>query len=254
MYLAYKFVVITVLVAEANFCTERLSLPVNRPITENKLSYKFVTPPDILSLGGAGGRVDFGQYSFSEGHHPHFFINKNDPFGDLSAAEQNEMLSHKKSLINTNEAYQLATNWLASVDVDVSKLEQTSKWEVRQRWCFGDNGAKILLPVFYVRWGEWNEAKVEISVDGRNKDLLELRMMNHGAFSRHPTELVKNLDKLLAISDDEFRKYSPLERSNLIARFAVNWPFTMTSTVTNQSLMASQTNSFATTNSPTTHE
>ena len=182
-------------------------------------------------LGGAGGRLDFDNYLFSEGHHPHCFITKLAPFGVLSTAEQNKTLSREKSLINSNEAYKLATNWLALIDVDVNKLEKSNKCEVRQRWCYGENWAKVLLPIFYVRWGEWDDAKADVCVDGRNRELLEFRIMNQAGFSRRPTELVKDLEKLFAIPDEEFKAYSPTEKSNLVARFAVNWPITNQATV-----------------------
>jgi hypothetical protein len=54
-------------------------------------------------------------------------------------------------------------------------------------------------------------------------ELLELNVGNASTCKGLP--LIKDLDKLLAISDEEFLKYSPLERSNLVVRFAaVHYP------------------------------
>jgi hypothetical protein len=33
------------------------------------------------------------------------------------------------------------------------------------------------------------------------------------------------VDELMAIPDEQFEKYNELQKSNLVARFAVNWPF-----------------------------
>jgi hypothetical protein len=45
------------------------------------------------------------------------------------------------------------------------------------------------------------------------------------SYSKRPAALIKDMDKLLAIPDEEFLKYSPTERSNLIVRFAaVHYP------------------------------
>lgn len=219
MFLAYKYVTLAILLAEASFYADRLDLPVTRPITEKHLTFGLVAPPTIAREGGAGGRLDFDQYSVSEGHHPHCFITKLDPFGGLSVAEQNGMLSHQKSLIDSNGAYRLATNWLTQIDVDVAKLERTNKVEVRQRWFWGEGSPepRILLPIFEVAWGG---SRVEVTVDGRTKEFLSIRMLDQSSFSRRPTTLVRGLDKLLAIPDDEFLNYSALERSNLVARFS----------------------------------
>jgi hypothetical protein len=222
MYLAYKYVGIAVLVAEANFNAERLNLPIERPIQESRLTFKLLAPPSVLADDGFEGGIHVDHYAFNEGGRACYrYIARLDPFGGLSMAEENEMLSHHKSLVGTNGAYQLATNWLALIDVDVRELERTNRAEIRQRWFWGSANPepKVLLPIFEVRWGEWDHAKVEVTVDGRTKQFIEIRQEDD-SFSQRPRELVKDLDKLLAIPDEEFLKYSPTQRSNLVARFA----------------------------------
>jgi hypothetical protein len=218
MLLAYKCVAVAVLVAEANFNAERLNLPIERPIVESRLTFKFIAPLSTLKDDGFGGRVDAGHYAFSEGGRPGYrYITKLDPFGGLSMAEENEMLSHHKSLVGTNGAYQLATNWLALIDVDVRELERTNTVQVQQRWFWGEGSPapQVLLPIFEVTWGG---GKVKVTVDGRTRQFIDIRQEDD-SFSRRPRELIKDLDKLLALPDEEFLKCSALERSNLVARF-----------------------------------
>jgi hypothetical protein len=228
MYIAYDYVAVAILVAKANLCAINLHLPIPAPVVQSSLSFKLVAPPKAVAYLGFGGRVDCQQYTFSFGDPPqdHCFIAKLDPFGDLSVAEQNELLSRQKSLLDTNGAYRLATNWLRLMDIDVLKLEKARKPEVRQRWCYGkgDPAPRILLPIFQVRWGDWDNPKAEVVIDGRDKALLELNEYDPKEYTRHPTGLAKDLDKLLAIPDEEFLNYSPVEKSNLVARFAVNLP------------------------------
>jgi hypothetical protein len=214
MLLAYKYVALTVLIAEANFNAERLNLPINRPVVESQLTFTLIAPTNILEMGGFMGSIHAQQYAFSEGGGNHYrLVAKLDSFGGLSSAEQNEMLSHEKSLITTNQAYQLATNWLTLIDVNVRELETTNKWEVQQRWYYGNHDEQILLPVFFIKWGDWNEPKVDVSIDGRTKQFIELMQLDD-SFSRRPQELIRDWKGLLAISDEEFLKYSPLQRSN----------------------------------------
>ena len=60
MLLAYKYVGLAVLLAEANFNAERLNLPVQRPIQESQLTFKFIFSTNTLVLGGFAGRVTPG--------------------------------------------------------------------------------------------------------------------------------------------------------------------------------------------------
>src|SRR5437867_10272582 len=110
MHLAYKYVALAVLLAEANFNADRLNLAVQRPIQESQLTFRHFATPSVLRLGDFGGRVDSGGYSFSStvGSRRARFVTKLDrdgysayPYGWLPMAERNEKLSHEKSMIGT---------------------------------------------------------------------------------------------------------------------------------------------------------
>jgi len=191
MLLAYKYVALAVLIAEANFNAERLDLPIPRPIKEEQLTFKLIAPTNILNLGFMGS-IRTPQYMFSEGGDRRYrLLAKLDQEGytELSGAVYNKILEHEKSLINTNQAYQLATNWLARIDVDVTALEKTNRWEVRQRWFYGEQGEQILLPVFFVKWGDWKEPTVVVNIDGRTKQFIEI-LQNDDSFSRRSPVLL----------------------------------------------------------------
>src|ERR1041384_1271994 len=128
MYLAYKYVTIAIVIVRANYCADRLGLPVDHPIKENGLTFKFAVSPRAMPYVDHGGAIDVTNFSFSFGDR-HCFIVKLHSFGGLSAAEQNETLSHAKSLVTTNQSYELATNWLRLLDVDIAKLEAAIKPE-----------------------------------------------------------------------------------------------------------------------------
>src|SRR5437868_1802606 len=179
MYLAYKYVGLAVLLVEASFNAERLNLPIERPILNRQLTNKFIDDPKT-----PGGRIDVGVYSFAEqgGSTPyHVIVRLEDgsiiPYSRLPPDERNEKLSHEKSLIDTNGAYQLAVAWLKAIDVDVEELGRTNRAEVQQRWFWSGQKAatKVSIPLFDVRWGKWDEPKVEVSIDGRTKEFIELQ-------------------------------------------------------------------------------
>ena len=218
MFLAYKFVGIAVLVAEANFSAEKLNLPIGRPIQESRLTFKMIAPISVLKDDGFGGSIHVDNYAFSEGGRARYrYITRLDPFGGLSMAAENEMLSHHKSLVGTNGAYRLASNWLALIDVDVRELERTNRVQVQQRWYWGEGSPtpRVLLPIFEVTWGG---GKVRVTVDGRTRQFVDIRQEDD-SFSRRPVELLRDLDKLLAIQAEAYRPPSVEERvANLIGR------------------------------------
>ena len=173
MLLAYKYVLVAVMLAEVNFCAENLHLRVKLPVSQEDLRVRLVAPPDVMRFGG---RLETDDYFFGFSGRLRLVV-KIRPFGSLTVAEQKDVLSTATSLIGTNEAYSLATNWLAAMSVDVSLLEQTNRVAVRQRVAGGTGrGPKKLLPIFYVTWIRRDRGMVSVSIDGRNKELLELTL------------------------------------------------------------------------------
>lgn len=141
-----------------------------------------------------------------------------------------EGLTRKKSLIDTNGAYRLATNWLAALEVDVPRLEREHRSTTTQfKWM---NTAPV--PLFEVTWDNGGKRlsngqlssipSISVLISGDTGELIHLRQ-DDDSYSKRPVALVKNMEKLLAIPDDEFLKYTPEQRSNLVAEFAaVQYP------------------------------
>jgi len=153
--LAYKYVAVTLMLAEINFCAGRLHLPAGLPIKEQNLRAEAVFPPRII---GFAGRLDTDKYSFSFAKSGRLrFITKLDSGrGNQTMREYLEGLAKTPSIINTNEAYRLATNWLAAMDVDLQRLEKEHPPIVKQQtftsWAEdGKPSTEILLPIFDVK-------------------------------------------------------------------------------------------------------
>jgi hypothetical protein len=245
--LAYQYVAITLMLAEVNYSASQLHLPVALPVTEKDIKGAMVVPTRLKF--GVAGRIDTGRYAYS------FFEDKLCLVIDLKANRGNktqreylEELSHVPSTINTNDAYRIATNWLAALNVDLPKLERENPPQVRQRsiliWPESDTNTttvgvdaqgnlyppndrpvkEVPLPLFDVDWRDRSMSVVVMRVSGSGQ-LLELRQDHLPGdsahdYSKRPSLMIKSVDKLLAIPDAEFLKYSPSERSNLLAEFA----------------------------------
>lgn len=216
--LAYKHVAIARMLAEANDVAERLGLQMPLPIERNHIRYAYVGPPRLLGLGGA---VDTDCYSFSFDEAGRLcFVTALDPFGRAPLIELQNKLARIEANMTTNDAYQLATNWLVAMSVDLTALEDKFHAAVQQHFFYGPGMKKVMIPIFDVSWGEIRKPAVIVTIYAPTRQLLQLRQ-NDTSFSRRPIRLIKEMEKLLAIPDEEFMKFTPLQKSNLVAQFCV---------------------------------
>jgi len=225
--LAYKFVALTAILAEINYCAHNLELKESVPIKLTDATRTLVERPiKPIEFLASIDTVDYSFTFFRSGRLR--FITRLDapsreslgvPRGDISRTECLEEMSHLKSTISSNDAYRMATNWLVLMNVDVKRLETEQPHQIIQQVLDTNT-----VPLFYVKWGTNPIAAVDVMISGVTGELLHLRQEDD-SYSNRPKSLLKDIDKLLAIPDDEFLKYSPTEKSNLLVQFmAVQYP------------------------------
>lgn len=234
MKLAYKYVAMAVMMVQANFLMSKLHLKESEPIRSQDIIAQRIHGP---FLTGFIGGIDTTKYHFG------FFdsgreiiITKLEDFhyqsmglyrGNQSMKEFMERFSKIKSTIDTNDAYRLATNWLTTIGIDVERLQKENPVKVQQQFTLSKKGGEVPCPLFYVQWGKQGEDQfghprlpvIEVMISGINRELLHL-IVGNDAYAKRPFALLKDTDKLLAIPDAKFLKYSSEERSNLVARFS----------------------------------
>jgi hypothetical protein len=227
MSLAYKYVATFMMLCEVNRCSHRLNLPVPVPVAEENLTFKYVTSPRLRREGGA---LDTKRYSFSFSNRGVLcYVTWLHPFGNEPLLPLHLQQANMKSLLDKDQALELARGWLTAMDVSVPDLERAAKPTVEQRFFYPDatptgsvsNLQKVLLPIFDVTWTAEGDRRpgVEISIYGPTKELLYLRQEDD-SFSRRPEHPVRDIEGLLAIPDAEFLKYSQAELEELLIRHA----------------------------------
>jgi len=117
----------------------------------------------------------------------------------------------------------LATNWLTALDVDLVSLEKSNPPCVNRHPFFESERGPVPSPVLGVEWHNpttpgYDSTEVAVEISAVSGDLIKL-VDKSGDFGKRPA-MIRDVGRLLAISDEEFLKYSPLERSNLLVRFA----------------------------------
>jgi hypothetical protein len=224
--LAYRAAVVQRMLEEANYFSDRLKLPTPHPIQTSDLheirvsdawysTIKESTTPyypvtvfttnifnasipreqrlHALKIQG-GGVIATTNFFFSFGEGILRLVMRINEEG----VEYHPPLA-KKLTIGNSEAYQLATQYLATVSVDVAALEAKLKPRVwRDQYGHGTNA--ILAHFFRVGWGEGDTPPVEVSIDGTSKQPLAIEQ-NNTSFSHRPRLIITNAIELLQIPD-----------------------------------------------------
>lgn len=235
--LAYHYVAIALMLIQVNFFCGRTGVGSNLTFSEKDVSSaSHVGPPSESRFSGSI-MTDKFFFGFISGHLTHFkdvsLMTAN--LSDAELSQMNLNLAKQRSLIETNEAYKLATNWLNLMGIDIHTMGTTYSCHVQQRVFFPDhrlnnvtNSLTMSLPIFDVEWhGPLklrthtipNLCLVRITISGVSKKLLGFDIQDDSLVLRPPID-IKDRQKLLAITDDEFVKYTDTQRSDLVHRFS----------------------------------
>jgi hypothetical protein len=220
--LAYKFVATAAMLAEINNACNTLPMDVALPIQQQAVKSVAVFHPSVIGFAGSIATSNW-VFQFSGSGQLRFITSTAWRNEHKSQIDYFDTLAGKKAMINTDEAYRIATNCLFNMDVDVVRLEKEKPATVMQQRFLTKDRRETVLPIFNVRWGEWSKAAVDMQLSGDGKVIKLLQ--DDISYSRRPKELIKNTTELLGISDPEFLNYTDGQKSNLVARsVAVTYP------------------------------
>ena len=225
--LAYRMAAGQQMLDEANFFASHLKLPTPQPITFQNAKNIHVTAPwyskadnpdgslskaDRIRKGRffAAGAIETSNFYFGYTKGRLWSVQRLKLKDESSIVELFPELMKTPSLIDANGAYQLATQWLVSVSVDVAKMERKDKASFNQ-WHF--NGAPedipkedwkldsvqstniTMLPIFDVQWGEGEAFAAKVTVIGTTKDMFRLEVRDE-TLSKRPLLAVPNAVEL----------------------------------------------------------
>lgn len=196
---AYKKEALRAVLQEANQVAGALHLPETLPITETDLVQHYISPFAMSRMTGSIGNVTTRHYTY--------YVSIGDRFSFLEGRHLDENrrqwlaeYSWPVSRLDTNAAYQLATQWLAAVSMDVPALNADCNLHIHPTALRGQDDAAHFLPVYWVYWtkgaeGHGSVASVELFAP--TKTLLQLRVEDAKYILRPPLEIT-NLDFLLS--------------------------------------------------------
>ena len=206
---AYERRALSLLSEEANRVAGALELPEKLPIAETSLVAKYISPPLLARGLGGVGNVTSENYMYC--------VSRDKKFSYLIGTHQEndcrlwqEQRSWSKKSADFQVAYQLATQWLAAVSMDVQGLNRDLHLSVKPDGMSFRPERRKFLPIYRVSWckkwkptlgfhysntPEW-EPVASVRVFVPTKTLMELRVEDPKYILRNPLEF-PDLDRLL---------------------------------------------------------
>ncbi|MGH7990997.1 MAG: hypothetical protein ACREDS_12510 [Limisphaerales bacterium] len=218
-----------VMLTNCNLIVQQTQLPIDQPIALTNISKGFAAPPNLT---GFGGSIVYSNYFFGFGH-SHFANFANVDFRKQTREKQIEW-SQMTSQIGTNDVHTLALTWLNNLGVDTLTLEQKYPCAITQRFYYNKTGGelkpidsiKVPLPIYEISWGniplkgrpQYSMPAATMTIFGPTKELIEYHLFDDSLMLR-PKLKVKDVDKLLAIPDSDFKQYTQSQRDDLVKQF-----------------------------------
>jgi len=236
---AYKYVALAMMLTNCNLFLQQTHLAKDAPMVFSNviLSECSVAPPRLMGFSGSVVTTNLF-FGFGHDHLANFWQWEFHAGAGQSMKQQNEQWATMTSQVGTNEAHQLALNWLTGLGVDTATLEKKHPCKVTQKSFYPNAGnsedsleqaKRVALPIFQVQWGsislhgrpEYSLPAVTMTVFGPTKELVEYHLFDDSLMLLPKLE-IEDLEKLLNIPDEEFHQYDDLQRSNLVSQFTVN--------------------------------
>jgi hypothetical protein len=190
---AYQQAAIKQMLAEANTYVQALDLSETNPFSIGTITSSHVTPPFVASQFGALGSFQTMNFSYGFGRGKHLcYITRIIKSGNPYDFEASKPYAIAPTDVNTNAAYQLATQFLARAFVNVSRLSTSCVVRI-EPWVI----LRMTTSKYTVQWERDGQPIVKVVLSPPKNELWTLRVEDPSLILRLPLEIT-NLDFLLA--------------------------------------------------------
>lgn len=174
----YREALLKLMLAEANVISDKLYLPENKPITREKLTEEFVSPPSLNRVfGGPSGTIRTDKYVYAFA-----FKGKLTSLGrldllnpallsDRELTEEYKNRAILSSQVDTNAAWQAMLPYLRAGILDVERLNRECEFQLKHlEW------GKLHVPKYTALWTRGHTEVARITILMPDKALLALRI------------------------------------------------------------------------------
>ena len=191
---AYRRQVFQLVLGEANKAASELKLKEHEPIKESDIVAAFASTPCFWQMYGALGNISTTNYTY--------YVSQNSKLSSVVRTHHDDELveiikKYRWPLwkVDTNAAYQLATQLLAKAHIDVKKLNRDCRCDIT----YPAFEQRYFTPNYTVFWtkDEATGCHAQVEVFMPTKTLRDLSI-NRSEYILTPPLVVSNLDFLLS--------------------------------------------------------
>ena len=190
---AYHKEVFSKLIREANLVAYQLQLPENLPITESNIVGAIILPPNMVKFRKEVGRIDTQNYVY--------YVSIDNKFCYLESPQMDEKIRRYEieycwpsSRMDTNAAYQMATQWMARASMDIQALNRDCDVHVGADSANGYTIDSHFVPIYTVYWssksGEHNGSLASVIFLAPTRKIILFRVEDSKYILRKPVMTV----------------------------------------------------------------
>jgi len=203
---AYRNAAFNLVLQEANNVARELNLQDNLPITESNILGAYISPYGLSRFAGTVGNITTSNYTY------YVSVDKKFSYLDKNEQEADQLKFSKEfiwpmNLLDTNAAYQQATQWLAAVSMDVNGLNKDCHRYIQVVGPKFQGTNMCFVPIYSVFWtrGQLGQGSVaSVSFCAPTRTLLELHVEDSKYIHRKQLQFT-NLDYLLLQTNSAIR-------------------------------------------------
>ena len=195
---SYQKEALAMLIREANQIADELNLDESKPIISPNIRDVLIDPPRAALVGGAFGNISTSNYCYSVSiGHKFSFLDHVDWREQYRLAR--EKYYWRKTLMDTNAAYQFAVSVMSAVPIDVTALNRDC--DVIMDVAGAKKGGEHFVPLYILFWvpkssHDQTEAIATIEFCLPSKTLIHLRVNKSDYVLRAPL-IVPDVERFL---------------------------------------------------------
>ena len=172
-YVQLKSIFLSLMISDASEVASKLQLPEDLPIRTENIKLPSVNSLRVIPILGVGGVFDTTNWVYSYTHAGKlcYIIRKNPDWWRKADPKQYRPFAVQESALNTNRAYQLATNWLAGLSVDLPRLTKECHLSVKTTTILG-----MVIPEYSVIWSNGADTIASVWFLEPGKQLWQIRV------------------------------------------------------------------------------
>ena len=196
---SYQHEALRSVLKEANMVAAQLKLPEQLPITESNIVKAFISPFGYAHAKKAIGNITTKHYAY--------YVSQGNKLSYVESPHQEELCNRFQashtwpiSRMETNHAYELATQWLTAASMDVEALNRDCSVTVELDKAYVHPPTGKFVPVYNVCWLKWGDQAAGVAsvrLFTPSKILLQLRVEDPKYILR-PAIMFTNLAELLS--------------------------------------------------------